>query len=251
MKHSTALRRMVFLLLAASALMFVSCAGMEFYPKHSTWYYHKELPEADRAIAAARATGKDKECPEEFAAAAKMRDDAYDTYWACFTKEGIEMAKKATAMANALCPAKPVAKAETPPPPPPPAAEPPKAEEQSREIAVIKIVNFDFDKYSIKMMYKPELDMAASIIKKYPDANILIEGHTDSKGTAAYNMRLSLRRADAVKHYLVVKGVGAERIKVEGYGFTRPVAPNKLPNGKDNPAGRAKNRRAEIHIMGK
>lgn len=85
---------------------FSGCAGREFAPKKSVWYYHKELPAADRAVEAARAAGKDKECPEEFAAAEKMKNDAYETYWACRTEEGIAKANEAAARANALCPAK-------------------------------------------------------------------------------------------------------------------------------------------------
>ena len=89
--------------------VFYGCAGREFAPKQQVWYYHKELPAADRAVEAARAAGKDKECPTEFAAAEKMKNDAYDVYWACRTEEGIAKANQATALANALCPKKGVA----------------------------------------------------------------------------------------------------------------------------------------------
>jgi OOP family OmpA-OmpF porin len=94
--------------------VFYGCAGREFAPKNAVWYYHKELPAAERAVEAARAAGKDKECPAEFAAAEKMKNDAYDIYWACRTEEGIAKANEATALANGLCPRK----AEAPPPPP-------------------------------------------------------------------------------------------------------------------------------------
>ena len=102
--------------------VFYGCAGREYAPKKQVWYYHKELPAADRAVEAARVAGKDKECPAEFAAAEKMKNDAYDTYWACHTEEGIAKANEATARANALCPRKAVAPPPPPPPPPPPAA---------------------------------------------------------------------------------------------------------------------------------
>jgi outer membrane protein OmpA-like peptidoglycan-associated protein len=95
--------------------IFSGCAGREFAPKHGVWYYHPELPAADRAVEAARAAGKDKECPAEFAAAEKMKNDAYETYWACHTEEGIAKANQATALANGLCPRR----VEAPPPPPP------------------------------------------------------------------------------------------------------------------------------------
>jgi OOP family OmpA-OmpF porin len=96
------------------------CAGLEYAPKKNIMYYHKELPAADRAVEAARAAGKDKECPAEFQAAEKAKNDAYDIYWSCRTEEGIAKANEATAKANALCPKKAMA----PPPPPPPAVAP-------------------------------------------------------------------------------------------------------------------------------
>lgn len=100
------------------ASLMSGCAGLEYAPKKSIMYYHKELPAADRAVEAARAAGKDKECPAEFQAAEKARNDAYDIYWSCRTKEGIAKANEATEKANALCPKKVMA------PPPPPAVVP-------------------------------------------------------------------------------------------------------------------------------
>jgi outer membrane protein OmpA-like peptidoglycan-associated protein len=87
-------------------------------------YYHKELPAADRAVEAARAAGKDRECPAEFAAAEKMKNDAYDIYLSCRTEEGIAKANQAAALANGLCPRKVEAPKPVPvaPPPPMPAA---------------------------------------------------------------------------------------------------------------------------------
>ncbi len=109
---------------AAAACMFLGvlagCAGLEYAPKRSIMYYHKELPAADRAVEAARAAGKDKECPAEFQAAEKAKNEAYEIYWSCRTKEGIAKANEAAAMAKGLCPAKPAPAVVTPPPPPPP-----------------------------------------------------------------------------------------------------------------------------------
>ena len=97
--------------------VFYGCAGREYAPKNSIMYYHKELPAADRAVESARAAGKDKECPAEFAAAEKKKNDAYDIYLACRTQEGIAKANEAAALANGLCPRRAVV-------PPPPAAAP-------------------------------------------------------------------------------------------------------------------------------
>lgn len=90
------------------------CSGLQYAPKRGMMYYHKELPAADRAVEAARSAGRDKECPQNFQAAEKMRNDAYDIYLACRTREAIAKANEASAAANALCPKKPVA---APPPP--------------------------------------------------------------------------------------------------------------------------------------
>ena len=85
-------------------------------------------------------------------------------------------------------------------------------------------------------------DVADALIKGNPDANITIEGHTDSQGQLQHNMELSQRRAEAVKAQLVSRGVAADRIKTVGMGPDRPLADNKSPEG------RANNRRVEIIV---
>lgn len=107
------------------ACLMSGCAGMEFAPKHQIWYYHRELPAADRAVEAARKAGKDKECPADFRAAEKMKNEAYEIYWSCRTQEGIAKAREAKAKADALCPMKVVAPPPAAPPPPPPPPPPP------------------------------------------------------------------------------------------------------------------------------
>ena len=97
-------------------------SGLEWAPKGPYLAYHKELPAAERAVEAARAAGKDRECPAEFAAAEKLKDDAYQTYWACRTSEAIGKANDAAAKANALCPTRAVAPVVPPPPAVPTAA---------------------------------------------------------------------------------------------------------------------------------
>ncbi|MGZ9148547.1 MAG: OmpA family protein, partial [Candidatus Deferrimicrobiaceae bacterium] len=97
------------------------CAGMEYAPNKGIAFYHSELPAADRALAAAKAAGKDKECPEAYKYADDMRNKAYKTYWECRTKEAIAQANEATAMAKRLCPKLPLpepVKVSAPPPPP-------------------------------------------------------------------------------------------------------------------------------------
>jgi outer membrane protein OmpA-like peptidoglycan-associated protein len=158
---------------------------------------------------------------------------------------GYLLAGEEAAPAPAAQPGAPAARP-APTPPPPSAAAP--APRESKKI-VLRGINFDFDKSNIKREFVPVLDEAAQILKDNPSVKVTIEGHTDSKGTDAYNQKLSERRANAVKHYLESKGVTANRLDAVGKGESQPVAPNTKPNGKDNPEGRAMNRRAELKVQ--
>lgn len=102
---------------------------------------------------------------------------------------------------------------------------------------------FDVDSSIVKPGGYAEIDRLARILNQYPDTRIRIEGHTDSTGSEEYNLRLSQRRADAVKQLLVSRGVADYRITTIGYGESRPKASNATP------AGRQLNRRVEIYIM--
>ena len=110
-------------------------------------------------------------------------------------------------------------------------------------------VLFDFDKYNLKPEATESLKKVGQVVQSYPQAPLLIEGHTDGMGTHAHNMKLSDDRAASVKHWLVQNAAVPEnRITTRGWGETKPVAPNKNPNGTDNPAGRQKNRRVELTL---
>lgn len=107
---------------------------------------------------------------------------------------------------------------------------------------------FDFDKANIRPAAESTLAQVAGIIQKYPKPDVLIEGHTDGKGSQSYNLKLSDRRAASVKTWLAAHGIPARSIRIHGWGAEKPVAPNTNPNGADNPEGRQKNRRVEITI---
>jgi outer membrane protein OmpA-like peptidoglycan-associated protein len=110
-------------------------------------------------------------------------------------------------------------------------------------------VLFDFDKYSLRAAAADSLREVGEVTKSYDKSPVLIEGHTDGKGTHPYNIKLSENRAASVKKWLVENaGVSGSRITTRGWGETKPVAPNTNPDGSDNPAGRQKNRRVEITI---
>jgi OOP family OmpA-OmpF porin len=101
-------------------------------------------------------------------------------------------------------------------------------------------VEFKFDKADIQAKSHEELERFAAVMQKYPDLKVTIEGHTDNVGGAKYNEKLSQKRAESVKKYLVDRfGIAASRLTAKGYGLTKPIADNKTA------AGRQKNRRVE------
>ncbi|HEY6844023.1 MAG TPA: OmpA family protein [Thermoanaerobaculia bacterium] len=110
-------------------------------------------------------------------------------------------------------------------------------------------VLFDFDKADILPKAEDTLQKAAAIIKQRAKGTVMIAGHTDSKGGDAYNMKLSERRAEAVRDWFRAKGgLSNMAFETRGFGSKQPVAPNQKPDGSDDPDGRAKNRRVEITI---
>ncbi|HEY8048090.1 MAG TPA: OmpA family protein [Ramlibacter sp.] len=132
-------------------------------------------------------------------------------------------------------PPAPAVQAPPPPPPPPPAA---------TKVTYAADAFFDFDKAVLKPEGKAKLDDLVDKVKGINLEVIIAVGHTDSVGTDAYNQKLSVRRAEAVKAYLVSKGIEKNRVYTEGKGEKQPVADNKTAEG------RAKNRRVEIEVVG-
>ena len=123
---------------------------------------------------------------------------------------------------------------------------------ETEEAVTMKLegdVLFDFDKAEIRPEAEETLDKVGSVISQFPDGKVLIEGHTDSKGSPDVNLGLSKRRAEAVKDWLVKKkGVPESIITTRGFGETKPVTPNTNPDGSDNTQGRQENRRVEITV---
>ena len=165
------------------------------------------------------------------------------------------------AIANCECDADIVGAACRPAPPPPPAAAPapapapaakpapapapaPKPAVAAQKVTFAADAFFDFNKAVLKPEAKAKLDDLTGKLKGITLEVIIAVGHTDAVGGDAYNQKLSVKRAEAVKAYLVTKGIEPNRIYTEGKGKKQPVADNKTAEG------RAKNRRVEIEVVG-
>ncbi len=159
---------------------------------------------------------------------------------------------------------RPEAPLQPPPPPPPPAPEvevapvpvtPPPCQAiadghgvtldgcKRGDVIVLRGVNFDYDKATLTVNAKALLDQVAHALGKRPDIMAEIDGHTDGIGSVPYNQRLSERRAQSVKTYLVSHGIAAHRLTTRGFGKSRPIADNATPEGREL------NRRVELKVI--
>ena len=119
-------------------------------------------------------------------------------------------------------------------------------ERQENEILKLTMsseVSFDFNSANIKSTFQFSLNKIADIMSRYPQTQIVVVGHTDNVGSDQYNLELSLRRANAVADYLIVRGVETSRLGTEGRGEMEPIASNITVTG------RSQNRRVEIFVV--
>lgn len=130
-----------------------------------------------------------------------------------------------------------------PPPPPPPPPEPapaPAPAPMKEKVTITLNVQFDTNKADIKEKYNDDIKRVADFMKEFPDTTAEIGGHTDNVGSAEYNQKLSEKRANSVRQYLIDKfGIDGSRLTAVGYGLTKPVASNDTVEGKQQ------NRRVE------
>ncbi len=236
-------------LLVLTALLLAGCAGPGMQANN-------EITATRQVLNQAKANKLNKHCPQEYKAALEAHKQAVALYRTCKCEKALDMAKDALAKAKALCPQAPAPPRVIPCPQPldsdgdgilDPADQcpntPKDADVNSVGCWVVKGLRFDFDSAKIKSEYYPLLDRVADILQANPSLKVEIQGHTDSIGSAEYNMALSKRRAQAVADYLASHGISADRLTVVGMGESQPIASN------DTEEGRARNRRVQIKPM--
>jgi Outer membrane protein and related peptidoglycan-associated (lipo)proteins len=169
----------------------------------------------------------------------------YDSFLSNYllAKEKVEVAKRESLVCYTGKVELPIAQAE---PQEPVVQKPAELQEPARveePLMVRARIHFDFNKANIKKEYIPLLKEVAKVLKENPNINLRIEGYTDDIGTKAYNQKLALKRAMAVKNFLVKEGIKPERIQIVGFGKERYIAENTTP------IGRLTNRRAEFIVI--
>lgn len=158
-------------------------------------------------------------------------------------KEKVEVAKRESLVCYTGKVELPVAQAEPQEPVVQKPVEPQEPAKVEEPLMVRARMHFDFNKANIKKEYIPLLKEVAKVLKENPNINLRIEGYTDDVGTKAYNQKLALKRAMAVKDFLVKEGIKPERIQVVGFGKEKYIAENTTP------IGRLTNRRAEFIVI--
>jgi outer membrane protein OmpA-like peptidoglycan-associated protein len=251
------MKKSFFLLMVMIMFLFLgtSCTTSHFGVPDRASGVPTAFDQTETAIAQAEQSTGAKYCPEKIARAKELAKKGAETYWACRTDEAMDLLAEARKLAKEAegCqppspPPPPPPKPVPPPPPPPKPAPPPPPPKPAPAPKVIDKMTlqvfFDFDKDILTEADLKELPKAVAFVKKYPGAKIRLDGYTDSIGSDAYNMKLSERRATAVKNYLIKEaGVDSSKITAVGHGEADPVADNKTAQG------RAKNRRVEISIL--
>ncbi len=114
---------------------------------------------------------------------------------------------------------------------------------------VIRNIYFGFNSYQLSRDSKLELEKLLDILRQFPTLKVEFEGHTDSKGPSDYNLKLSKKRAESVKEYLIEHGVNSSQLITKAYGESEHIAINHKADGSDSPEGRSLNRRVTIKVL--
>jgi len=231
------MKRIFFLPCLMILSLVTSCATYHFGVQDRASHVPDEFGQTEAVIARAEQSPGAKYCPENIAKARELGRQAANTYWACNNDEALRLLAEARRLAG---------EAERCGPAPQPVAQPepqPAPAPLPERITMTLNVEFDFDRSDVKSNYHDDIGKLAEFMKQYPNTTTVIEGHTDNRGRYEYNIRLSERRSESVRNYLVEKfGIDSSRLSIKGYGYTKPVASN------DTDEGRQRNRRIDAMI---
>ena len=235
------------LVLFLSLLLVISCAQRShFGVTDKAIGVPSEFDETEAAVARAERSPGAAYCPEKIAKAKELGKKGVETYWICRTGEAMGLLAEARQLAKEAegCqpPPKPAPPAPAPPAPAPPAPAPPAP--APKPALVLDSIYFAPNKTNISPFAAKALDRSGTILKENPQIKVEISGHTDPAGPEKVNQKMSEKRAQSAKKYLMDKfGIAENRLVTKGYGSTKPVADNKAEEG------RSKNRRAEFRII--
>ncbi len=117
---------------------------------------------------------------------------------------------------------------------------------------IIEDIQFEFNQVDLSKEARLKLDsFLLPLLVQNPTLVVEVGAHTDNKGTEAYNLNLSQRRAESIVKYLIESGIDKQRLSAKGYGESKPIVANEFEDGSDNPEGRAVNRRSELKVIGR
>jgi len=221
-----------------------------------------EFGQTEAAVEKAEKSPGAQYAPEKITKARELGKKGVQTYWGCRTKEAMALLAEARKLAGeaelAKAPPKPApapvaaappppkpAPAKKPPTPAPPKPKPVAVPPAPKKIIILKGTNFAFDSDELTPEGQAILSEQAKVLEKEATIRVEVAGHADNIGPEAYNQGLSERRAKVVSAYLIGKGISPDRLKVVGYGKSRPITTN------DTKEGRAQNRRVELNVLEK
>lgn len=223
-----------------------TCKSSYFGVKNRAFIVPEEFANTEAAVEQAEKSAGARYCPEKIREAKELGRRAAEIYWACDDEKAMGLLARAADLAGE-------AESCTPPPtekPVPPKEKPAPAktiptEPKTPTIQWVVIEQaFEFDCITLTRKATKTLERQAAALKQHPQTTIEIYGHADSRGTQRYNQSLSERRAETAKAYLVSAGVAANRMRTFGKGERDPRCSN------DTEAGRFRNRRIELKIIG-
>ena len=234
------MRRKLFFVTCVLVFVMVGCApATHFGVPNQAIMAPDQFADTEAAIASAERSEGAKYCPEKIARAKELGKKAAEIYWACHTEESMALLAEARELAKEAESCRPSPRVEEKVII---LASKPMAIAPEAKIVILAFedINFDFDKSTLTPEAQTILKRNIQVLKYNPETKVRIAGYTSAKGTEAYNQKLSERRANAVRDYLIDEGILApDRLSIIGYGKTRPAMYEAAPENIYSEAAKA------------